>query len=37
MYQEIQKLKEENKKKDERISELEKRLEKLESVISIIA
>lgn len=37
MYQEIQELKDENKKKDEKISELEKRLEKLESVISTIA
>lgn len=37
MYQEIQELKDENKKKDEKILELEKRLKKLESVISTIA
>lgn len=37
MCQEIQELKDENKKKDEKISELEKRLEKLESIISSIA
>ena len=37
MHQEIQQLKDENKKKDEKISELEKRLEKLESIISSIA
>ena len=37
MYKEIQELKDENKKKDEKILELEKRLKKLESVISTIA
>ena len=37
MHQEIQQLKDENKKKDEKISELEKRLEKLESIIYSIA